>query len=95
MSEDVEKDEESEMSEGRRRRLFWILVVSVFAAVVIIWLSFFSDTIFNVNTTTPEMLFKNLGSYWNGAKGGFLNKFEQLTATSTETTTENQATSTQ
>jgi flagellar basal body-associated protein FliL len=96
MSEDVEKDE---ADERKRRRLFWILVVAIFTVVIVVWLSFFSDTVFNINTNATTSLFKDLGSYWNGAKEGFSNLFEQLsstsTATTTATTTENQATSTQ
>ena len=99
MSEDVERDEASEAGEKKRRRLFWILVVAVFAAVIVAWLAFFGDTIFNINTTASSNLFNNLGNYWKGVKGSFSNAFEQITSTSsetsTDTTTENQATSTQ
>lgn len=96
MFDDVEKDNDApKTGDKNRRRLFWILVMGIFAAVVVIWLSFFSGTIFRVNTSAPISSLQNIGGYWNNMKSSFSKAFNLLTSTTTATTTEDQATSTQ
>ena len=98
MSYDVEDDGDKTAGDySKRKKLFWILVVGIFLTIVVIWLAFFGNTIFSINTDESGSYIQRAGQYWSEIKGNFSKQLEQIMTTpiSNETSTAGQSTSTQ